>query len=291
MEIIFGFFIALAVGLTGAGGGSFTTPVLVLATGLPAGVAVGTAMAFSAILRIVALPFYFVRGYVHRGYLRLLLLGAVPGLLAGIVLLQFMHDDKWNPTMLAAIGTTLILTSAFTLLPKNRPSVPGRTGARWIPLLALPIGLETGFSSAGAGALGSLLLLNFSDIQASQVVGTDLLFGMVLALVGSIFHLGVGSISSTSLLRLLVGGLPGVLIGSYLAPKLSVRRLRAVIAIIAIVLGLQLVSTGMLGFRKARAMPAVKVSSAGFSRSDFRDPTLRREAVTWRDAGLSPASR
>jgi len=69
MEALMGFLIAVAVGLTGIGGGSFTTPVLILLLGLPASEAVGTALVFSAVLRFVAAPFYMVRRHVHREYL------------------------------------------------------------------------------------------------------------------------------------------------------------------------------------------------------------------------------
>jgi uncharacterized membrane protein YfcA len=255
MEIAIGFLIALAVGLTGVGGGSFTTPALVLTAGLPAGAAVGTAMVFSAILRFIAAPFYVARGDVHGGYLTRLLLGAIPGLLGGTVLLHFMRGDDWNPVVLATVGAMLILSSALTLVPNFRLSRLNGNGARWVPLLALPIGLETGFSSAGAGALGTILLLNCSEIPASQVVGTDLLFGMILAMFGGAFHLSVGSISSSVLLRLLAGGLPGVLIGSLFARKIPVRRLRATIAIMAMVLGMELLWNGAHGLLGRHSAP------------------------------------
>jgi hypothetical protein len=108
----------------------------------------------------------------------------------------------------------------------------------------LPIGIETGFSSAGAGALGSILLLNFSELPAATVVGTDLLLGIVLAVVGSIFHLSWGSISTASLLRLLAGGIPGVLVGCTLAKRVPAQKLRLAVAAVAVVLGLQLIWIG-----------------------------------------------
>lgn len=244
MQIVIGFIIALAVGLTGVGGGSFTTPVLILA-GLPVSIAVGTALAFSAVCRFIATPFYLARGDVHIGYLKLLLLGAMPGLLTGTLLLRFMHGEGWNPVVLTTVGAMLVLSSAATLMPSLRTSRLNRNGARLVPLLALPIGLETGFSSAGAGALGTILLLNCSEMTASQVVGTDLLFGLVLAGFGGAFHLGVGTVSGSVLLRLLAGGLPGVLIGSLLARRVPGRRLRTAITILVLVLGVELVWNGI----------------------------------------------
>ncbi|PYY15365.1 MAG: hypothetical protein DMG61_07210, partial [Acidobacteria bacterium] len=96
-QVIVGFLIAATVGLTGIGGGSFTTPALVLLVGLPAAEAVGTALVFAAVLRVIAAPFYLVRRLVNGKYLRLLLLGAIPGLLVGTWFLRLMHQRSWNP--------------------------------------------------------------------------------------------------------------------------------------------------------------------------------------------------
>ena len=87
--------------------------------------------------------------------------------------------------------------------------------ARWLPWLAFPIGVESGFSSAGAGALGTVLLLNYSEMTPAQVVGTDIVFGLVLATIGSAVHWSFGSISTPILLQLLAGGVPGVGLAAY----------------------------------------------------------------------------
>lgn len=244
VEVIVGFFIAATVGLTGMGGGSFTTPALILVAGLPAAESVGTAMIFAAVLRVLAAPFYIVKRQIHLKYLGLLLLGAIPGLLLGTWILHFMYVESWKSTALIIVGILLAISSAITFLPKLRnPDFAHRRG-RWLSLLALPIGIETGFSSAGAGALGTMLLLNYSEMPVAQVVGTDILFGIVLAFIGGAFHFLWGSINSAVLLKLLIGGVPGVLVGCALATKVPGRKLRTVIALIAIALGLQLVWTG-----------------------------------------------
>jgi uncharacterized protein len=244
MEIVLGFLIAATVGITGIGGGSFTTPALVLLIGLPAGEAVGTAMVFAAALRLLAAPFYLLRRQVNSKYLGFLLLGAVPGLFLGTWILHRMRSREWSPLVILVIGVMLAATSAITFIPRLRkPALSSRAG-RWLSLLALPIGVETGFSSAGAGALGAILLLNYSELPASAVVGTDLLMGIVLGVLGSAFHLSWGSINFDSLLRLLAGGIPGVLLGCALAKRVPAARLRSAVAIVAIVLGLQLVWIG-----------------------------------------------
>ena len=243
MEVLIGFLIAVVVGLTGIGGGTFTTPALILLAGLPAGVAVGTTMVFAAVLRLIAAPFYLLRKQVHGRYLWPLLLGAVPGLLLGTWLLRWMGAEN-TPLVLVFIGGILALSSSITFAPRMQNPGFARDKPRWLSLIALPIGIETGFSSAGAGAFGSILLLNFSELSAIQVVGTDLIFGIVLAAVGSAFHLGFGSIDRQTLVRLLIGGIPGVLVGCIASRHLRARKLRIAVAVIGIALGLQLVVSG-----------------------------------------------
>ena len=244
MEVLIGFLIAATVGLTGMGGGSFTTPALVLIAGLSGTEAVGTAMIFAAVLRLVAAPFYLARKHVHLKYLLLLLVGAVPGLLLGTWLLHFLYVESWKSAVLVIVGVLLAFSSAITFLPKLRNPQFAQRRSKWLSLLALPIGIETGISSAGAGALGTILLLNFSEMPVAQVVGTDILFGIVLAFIGGAFHILWGSIDSAVLLKLLLGGVPGVLVGCALGTKVPGHKLRSVIAMIAIFLGLQLVWTG-----------------------------------------------
>ena len=258
-RLLIGFFIALAVGLTGIGGGSFTVPALLLFAGLSAGEAVGTAFVFAGVVRLVAAPFYLFNRQIHSRYFWLLLEGAVPGLLAGTLVLRFMTERGGNPTIVIILGLVLALSSALTFAPRARNHEFAFRNSRWLPWLAFPIGVESGFSSAGAGALGTMLLLNYSEMTPSQVVGTDLLFGLVLAVLGSIFQWSLGSVSSSVLFPLLLGGLPGVLLGCVLSRRIPAHRLRAVIAVLAICAGLQLVVFGV----KARAQKATNANNKG----------------------------
>ena len=97
IHLLLGFFIALAVGLTGVGGGSFTVPALLLIVGLPAGEAVRTAFAFAGVLRLIAAPFYLLGRHVHSRYFRLLLQGAVPGLVLGMYALHSLAGHEGSP--------------------------------------------------------------------------------------------------------------------------------------------------------------------------------------------------
>lgn len=244
MHLLIGFTIAVAVGMTGIGGGSLTVPALLLIVGLPAGQAVGTAFVFAGVIRLIAVPFYMLGKHIHARYLRLMLLGAVPGLLIGTMVLRLLTKEAGNPVLIILLGILIAASSGITFAPRMQNPGFARKNSRWLPWLALPIGVESGFSSAGAGALGAVLLLNFSEISPAQVVGTDLILGIVLAAIGSVFHLQFGSVSSALLTQLIIGGVPGVLLGCALARMVPARRLRTAVAVLAMFAGLQLVWSG-----------------------------------------------
>jgi uncharacterized membrane protein YfcA len=244
MDSVIGFMIAMAVGMTGIGGGSFTVPALVLLAGLTSGEAVGTAFLFAAVLRLIAAPFYLAGKQIHSKYLWLLLQGAVPGLVIGIVILRLLNRNAGSPLVIILLGVILMASSSVTFIRRIQNQSFARKNSRWLPWLALPIGVESGFSSAGAGALGTVLLLNYSEMGPGQVVGTDLLFGLVLAVIGSLFHWSFGSINMPVLLQLLAGGIPGVAFGCLLARRIPAARLKTAVAMIAILAGLQLVWAG-----------------------------------------------
>jgi len=261
MNFLIGFLIAAAVGLTGIGGGSFTVPALVLLAGLTAGEAVGTAFLFAGVLRLIAVPFYLVGNQINSRYLWLLLLGAVPGLLLGTWALRILNRDAGNPFVIVLLGVLLAASSSVTFVKSVQNPGFAAKNHRWLPWLALPIGVESGFSSAGAGALGTVLLLNYSEMTPPQVVGTDLLFGLVLAVIGSTFHWSFGSISSPVLLQLLMGGVPGVIAGCVLARRVPASKLKTVVAIVAIFAGLQLVWSGSRVLAARHATNVVKIGA------------------------------
>src|SRR5882724_1160710 len=260
-HLLLGFIIALAVGLTGIGGGSFTVPALLLIVGLPAGEAVGTAFVFAGVLRLIAAPFYLLGRHVHSRYFRLLLKGAVPGLVLGMYALHSLAGHQGSPWVVILLGLLLAASSSVTFVPRMQNPKFARKNARWLPWLAFPIGVESGFSSAGAGALGTVLLLNYSEMTPPQVIGTDLIFGLVLAVIGGAFHWKFGAINSPVLGQLLAGGVPGVVFGCMLARYVPARKLKLVIATIAIFAGLQLVWNGTRTLLANRAVAAVKVAA------------------------------
>jgi uncharacterized membrane protein YfcA len=270
MNFVIGFLIALSVGLTGIGGGSFTVPALVLLAGLPAADAIGTAFVFAGVIRLIAAPFYLLGQHFHKRYLWLLLRGAIPGLLIGTYLLRLLGREAGNPIVVIVLGVLLAASSAITFAPRAQNSDFARKNPGWLPWLALPIGIESGFSSAGAGALGTVLLLNYSEMTAPQVVGTDLLFGLVLALIGGAFHWSLGVVSTSVLAQLLAGGVPGVLLGCAIARIFPARRLKLVVAAIAIFAGVQLIWNGTNTMLARRAAASAKIAARATSQYSNR---------------------
>jgi hypothetical protein len=172
-----------------------------------------------------------------------------------------LNRNAGSPVVILLLGILLAASSSVTFIRRvQNPAFAGKNH-RWLPWLALPIGVESGFSSAGAGALGTVLLLNYSEMTPAQVVGTDLLFGLVLAVIGSAFHWTVGSISMPILFQLLLGGIPGVVLGCLLARRVPANKLKTAVAMVAIFAGLQLVWSGGRTLVARRAANAAKIAA------------------------------
>ena len=123
-HLLLGFLIAVSVGLTGIGGGSFTVPALLLIAGLPPAEAVGTTFVFAGILKLIAAPFYMASRQVHSRYFRLLLLGtAVPGLVIGMLALERLAKANGSGLIVLVVGILLTISSTVSFVP--RAQFPG----------------------------------------------------------------------------------------------------------------------------------------------------------------------
>lgn len=242
MEILLGFVIALAIALTGVGAGSMTTPLLILVLHVSPVTAVGTALSFGTIVKVISVPVYALRRQISFRILALLLAGGLPGVLAGGLLLNRVKDGPYQGTLYALLGGLIVATAGFHLY--RQLSAPPRSAlrdrSRLLPWIALPIGAEVGFSSAGAGALGSLVLLGLTRLTTAEVVGTDLCFGLAVSFVGSLIQVSSGNYDPTLLFKLVIGGIAGAVTGSFLAGRIPQRPLRFALLSMLIVLGLQL---------------------------------------------------
>lgn len=240
MEYLIGCIIALFIALTGVGAGTITTPLLILFLGVPAPIAVATGLMFSAAIKLVLVPAQIARNHVSWPILALMLLGGLPGVLLGSLVLR--HLDLHGPQVVlnGLLGCVLVLTAlwqiAFSF--RNHPrTTPHSDHSRWLPLLMFPVGAEVGFSSAGAGALGTAALLGLTNLNPAQVVGTDILFGFLLSLIGSGAHGFFRGTSSALLQHLVLGGLAGVALGTLAARWIPRRPLRFALWVWLLILG------------------------------------------------------
>ncbi|WP_018110389.1 TSUP family transporter [Thermus igniterrae] len=243
MEFLLGFLIALAIGITGVGAGTITAPLLILLLGLPPEVAVGTALLFGFLVKVPAGAVYLLRGQVAGKVLGLLLLGGLPGVFLGSLTLTHLKGAK--DLVLLLVGLTVVLSAALGLYRTLKGSPEGRERPRVLPPAAFGISLEVGFSSAGAGALGTLLLLWATRLPPQKVVGTDILFGLALSLLGGGVHLYFGQVAPDLLLALSLGGVAGAALGALLATWMPKKPLRIALLLWLLFIGAQILYRGV----------------------------------------------
>lgn len=245
MESLLGFGIAIVVGLTGAGGGPLTVPLLVLLLGRSASESVGTSLAFVFVTKLFASPSYIFRGNVSWPTLGVMLAGGLPGLLAGSWILLHLSKQSVEPILLPLVGITIAALALLRLVRVKKAPRPEKENRAFIPLATFPIGIEVGFSSAGAGALGGLLLMYKTRLEAATIVGTDLLFGLALSFVGSGIHVIFGQVDQALVMKLLIGGIPGAVLGSWLGTRVPSATLQVAMSVVFGYLGLHMSWKGL----------------------------------------------
>jgi uncharacterized protein len=232
MELLLGFAIATLIAITGVGAGTLIAPLLILFLHVPVAEAVGTALAYSAAVKLVVVPVQIWRKQVEWRTLGLILATGIPGVAIGSLVFQRV-----------AHNSAIAVSSAWHIFRHFRPAAEPaqRTNSpKWLAFVMLPIGAEVGFSSSGAGALGTLALLGLTPLDARRIVGTDLAFGLCLSLVGGTLHLSNAGLNSSLLINLIAGGVFGALLGTGLASRIPVRTMRLALSLWLFVMGLQL---------------------------------------------------
>lgn len=244
MELLLGFVIAVLIALTGVGAGTMTAPVLILFLHVPVSAAVGTALAYSAAVKLLVVPVQIWRGQVIWRTLGIMLLAGIPGVIIGTLLFRHAVGLQGSRAWIdLVLGAMIAFSSAWHIYRHFRPALgdenrPGRPA--WLATAMFPVGMEVGFSSSGAGALGTIALLGLTRLEAAQIVGTDLAFGFCLSVVGGGLHLARGGFDPGLLVRLIAGGMLGAIAGSSLAPRIPARAMRLALSLWLLTVGLQL---------------------------------------------------
>lgn len=249
-----GFGVGVLVGLTGVGGGSLMTPILVLLFGFAPHTAVGTDLWFAAITKIFGGVVHGKRGSVDWQVLRRMFYGSIP---AALLTLLWLHQTgagrNQGELILKLLGSMLILTSAAALFRQRVHGVGQRLrAARPVEFKFLQpaatvfcgaiLGFLVTFTSIGAGALGAVMLLYLYPyrMKPSTLVGTDIIHAVPLTMLAGTGHLLMGNVDLTLLASLLIGSIPGILIGSMLTGYLPDRFLRGAITVILALVGFKL---------------------------------------------------
>ena len=242
-----GLAVGFMVGLTGVGGGALMTPLLVLAFGQAPAVAVGTDLWFAAITKIAGGSLHHGRGNVDWQVLRRLCLGSLPA--AALTLVWLWLSGA------AQVRAGFLLNALSMLLRKQVQSLGRalRIGSaerfkHWQPALTVAAGAILGvlvtLTSVGAGALGAVMLAYLYPLRMTprRLVATDLVHAVPLTLVAGTGHLLIGHVDGGLLVELLVGSIPGVLLGAHFSDRVPERFVRSPIALVLVAVGIRLVA-------------------------------------------------
>ncbi len=222
--------VGLIVGLTGVGGGSLMTPLLISVFHLDKAVAIGTDLWFAGLTKVSGSVAHHREGHVDYHITKKLLLGSIPASIATMVFMHMEGISKSRDSTLAyALGIALLLT-AITVAFRPVWHRVGMWLERWITRERRPaitvlcgaiLGVLVSLSSIGAGALGAtMILLLYPRLDMKRLVGTDIAHAVPLTIVAGIGHASLGNVEWVLLIELLAGSIPGIWVGAKLTKQL-----------------------------------------------------------------------
>lgn len=250
--------VGILVGLTGIGGASLITPMLILVFQVPASVAISSDVVAATLMKGVGGVRHWQQETVDFSAVKWLAYGSVPGSLIGVALLHWLRQNgelNLDALLLRLLGGAILLITLTALIqllllvfaPQFQlPNLPkldlttwrGQSGA--IGLGAV-LGLLVGMTSVSSGSLFALVLIAFFHLDARKLVGTDLVQAAVLLLFTSIGHLGLGTVDWSLVVPIWIGSIPGVLIGAKLCQIAPQRLLRFVLYLVLVAVSWKLV--------------------------------------------------
>lgn len=252
-----GFFVGTIVGLTGVGGGSLMTPLLIFFFGVKPYMAVGTDLLFAAFTKLGGTVSFTRQRIVPWRVVIQLSLGSIPAALITLAILRHVGpaDPAVQTLMTTTLGLALLLTAAATLYKALRGKYTPRsisaeeltqaTVARhwsWPILFGAVIGTLVTLTSVGAGAIGvSVLLVLFPRLPLPRIVAADIAYAVPLTMVAGLGHASLGSVDWPLLAKLLAGSLPGIWLGSKLMQRAPEKMIRALLSVLLAWAGTKLV--------------------------------------------------
>jgi uncharacterized protein len=252
LYIVAGLGVGVLVGLTGVGGGSLMTPLLVLLFGIHPATAVGTDLLFAASTKTLGTLIHGLARNIHWPLVGLLALGSVPATLTSLLVLSSIQLDGATARRLItlALGLVLMLTAGVLLfaarLPARYADRLARLDHKTLGTLIIALGMMMGtlvtLTSVGAGAIGVTVLLSLQPrMPVPRVIGSDIAHAVPLTLLAGAGHWYLGSVEWKLLLTLLIGSLPGIAVGSLLVGRIPIRVLRIALALVLVLVAVKLI--------------------------------------------------
>jgi len=250
-----GFAVGLIVGITGVGGGSLMTPLLVLLFGVSPATAVGTDLLYASLTKSLGGWVHSRKGTVDWKIVGLLSMGSLPTAVITILTLKYLAlDEKTLSTLVTSVlgvallmtGSALLLKASVQKLARHKDGLIFELHHRRLAAATIVTGALVGslvtISSVGAGALGMVVLLFlYPRHQPVRLVGSDIAHAVPLTAIAGMGHLALGTVDLVLLASLLLGSLPGIYIGSHLSAKVPEKVLRPLLATMLLLIGLKMV--------------------------------------------------
>jgi uncharacterized membrane protein YfcA len=255
--ILFGLGIGVLVGMTGMGGGSLMTPLLILIFGIQPTTAIGTDIFYSAVTKTVGGWRHLRLKTVNMELVRWLSLGSVPAAVLGVAIVSVLQghigEDRLNSLVYAVLGGTLLMVGVVTLAralilrdlvqERDRFDVERRH-----KVAAVAIGATTGFvigiTSAGSGTVIAILLIAIYRLSPKKVVGTDVVHAAILLWAAGIAHWVGGNVDFTLAGNILLGSVPGVIVGAALSGKAPQGFIRTALGVVLVGSGIVTIQKG-----------------------------------------------
>lgn len=252
---IIGFIVGFIVGMTGVGGGSLMTPILVLGFNIQPAVAVGTDLLYAAITKSGGIFVHHKKGNIQWKILTLLFMGSIPATLCSLLVIKKLDSSgvNYENLIMTTLSIALILTGIFLLSKDQLKKISSEEKSEYIKALhrkyrkpitifcGALIGVLVTISSVGAGVIGAaFLFFLYPKYKAIKIVATDIAHAVPVTAIAGLGYAHIGTIDYELLLNLLIGSLPGIYLGSKFGSFLPDKIMRPILATMLVGIGLRL---------------------------------------------------
>ena len=245
LKVLIGFTIGTLIGLTGLGGGVLLLPMLIFGLHIPPIIAVGSDALCNFFTKIPASIIHLMKGTVRRKVVLAMAVGSIPGSYLGVSLLvhlRTVHGAGVNDFIKSAVGLLLVVIPALLLFQKRIEDHligrdPTMKSFAFMSVIGLIGGFLVGITSVGSGSIIMMLLLLFYSFVPKVMVGTDIAHAVILTGVTSLLHWRAGNVDPRLVVSLLIGSIPGGILGSHLSTRVPVLWLRRILCTVLLMTG------------------------------------------------------